>query len=72
MLDVTSRQIVASRVIDDRLAEARRAHLLREIHDETPAFSTGGKVAAGPSLIERLAEAIHRGTTPAHGRPAFR
>jgi hypothetical protein len=76
MLDVTSRQIVADRVIEDRHAEARRAHLLRAERTEAPAFMSGGRVVAGPGLLDRVLAAVRHlsapVSAPARGRPAYR
>jgi hypothetical protein len=72
MLDVTSRKIIADRVIEDRLAEARRDHLLRTDRTEAPAFESGGRVVTGPSLLDRIASAISRIPAPVLGRPAYR
>jgi hypothetical protein len=64
--------IVASRRIDDRLVEARRAHLLRESHADGPDFVEIGRLEASPSLLDRIATAWQRMAVPALGRPAFR
>jgi hypothetical protein len=71
MLHHTSRQIVAERSIEDRLAEVRRSHLLREGRSGQPAFRTGGAVYAGPSLLDRLADAMRHLGSPSFGHTAF-
>ncbi len=54
MLDTNSRYIVASRTIDDRLAEVRRAHVLRESQIGQDEHKAHAPVARGTSLLDRL------------------
>ncbi len=68
MLDTNSRHIIADRIIEDRLAEARRAHLLREIRTDVPEFKEAGRPVHGPSPFERLATAVRH--MASHGTPS--
>ncbi len=58
MLDTNSRYIVASRTIDDRLAEVRRAHVLREARAGEDQLKVSTRVQRGPSLLDRLVAAV--------------
>lgn len=78
MLDATSRYTIATRMNEERLAEARRAHLLRTVREErdgyetkTSAVSRGGRRAT----IGAAVAAIRRGLAQdpvggPHGAPA--
>jgi hypothetical protein len=68
MLDTNSRYIVASRTIDDRLAEVRRAHVLREAQLGQGGHEDHGPVVRGTSLLERLSGIVR--TFSANARPA--
>ncbi|HSG87035.1 MAG TPA: hypothetical protein VLA23_11915 [Candidatus Limnocylindrales bacterium] len=68
MLDTNSRYIVASRTIDDRLAEVRRAHVLRESQAGQDAPKVHRAVVPGPSLLDRLSSAV--GALASSARPA--
>lgn len=58
MLDTTSRSIVAHRIMDERQAEARRAHLISEARRERPDYEAHGPTVASPSALGRLAAAV--------------
>jgi len=64
----SSRLIVSHRIADDRIAEARREHLLRG--DET-GYEAHDRTRAGRSLLGRVAAALHHTPTATH-RPAYR
>ena len=72
MLDYNARQIIASRTIEDRHAEARRAHLLREARADIQATAATSKVETGPSLVDRLLTGIAQLRNPLVARPALR
>jgi hypothetical protein len=58
MLDTNSRYIVASRTIDDRLAEVRRAHVLREARAGEDQHRVSTPATRGHSLLDRLVAAV--------------
>ncbi len=72
MYDPSSRLIVTNRIIDERLAETRRAHLLRGERDEATGYAAHDRLATGRSLLERMAATLHLSIRPATHRPAFR
>jgi hypothetical protein len=73
MYDASSRLIVTNRVLEDRLAETRRAHLLRENNDDRDAFAEHARVSTEHSLLGRVAAAIRGAThSPVVRRPAYR
>jgi hypothetical protein len=65
MYDPASRLIVTHRINDERLAETRRAHLLRDDRDDAPTFVARDRVGAGRSLLGRVSAALHHATGPA-------
>lgn len=73
MYDPNSRLIVTHRIMDERLAETRRAHVLRTDRDEPTSYAAHDRLGAAQSLLGRMAAALHRSTRPvATHRPAFR
>ena len=70
MLDTNSRSIVANRVIDDRLAEVRRAHLLRESRSREDELKVVAAARRGPSVIDRLVNAVTSLVGDRTARPA--
>ncbi len=71
MLDYQARQIIAARTIEDRHAEARRSHLLREVRGSDSVVVTS-PVDAGPSVVDRLLDSLASIKIPLSGRLAFR
>lgn len=76
MYDVSSRRIVVDRIHQDRLAEAHRAHVLREAREGIAPHQERQRVSAGPSFVERVIARV-RGAAPVDrtqgartGRPA--
>ena len=73
MYDPNSRLLVTNRMNDERLAETRRAHLLRADRDEPDGYVADERLVAGRSLLDRVAAALHHSIRPAAThRPAFR
>jgi hypothetical protein len=57
MYDTSSRQAIVSRLHEERLAEARRAHLLRAARGEDD-FEVRGTVVPSAGLTSRLSGAL--------------
>lgn len=73
MYDPASRLIVTHRIADDRIAEARREHLLRASRNEDSGYQAEDRLPSGRSLLGRVGAALHHGARPATThRPAFR
>lgn len=73
MYDPNSRLILTHRIMDERLAETRRAHLLRTDRDEVASYAAHDRLGAAQSWLGRMVAALHRSTRPATThRPAFR
>jgi len=72
MLDhASSRRIVVAQAIEERQAEARRAHLLRTSPDDREGAPALDRVPAGVAIVDRILAALGR-LTPVARRPAFR
>ncbi len=54
MLDTNSRMMIANRMNEERLAEVRRAHILRESRIERPAYRAKAPVVASPGAVNRV------------------
>jgi hypothetical protein len=69
MLDTNSRYTIATRMNEERLAEARRAHLLRVARDERQGYEAAVPVVvAHPGVLQRaLAGATHAVRQLTHG-----
>lgn len=65
MYDPQARLTVVHRIHDERVAEARRAHLLRTDRDDDPTYTARDRVGARRSVLGRLAAAFHGATNPA-------
>jgi hypothetical protein len=70
MYDTNSRLIVTHRIAEDRMAEARREHLLRG--DDT-GYQAHDRTGTGRSVLGRVASALRHAprATTTH-RPAYR
>ena len=82
MLDPISQRAVVNRITQERVAEARREHLLRAARQERDAYEVRGH-AGSPSLRTTIASALgsvrhglashdltHHGHQPVHGAAA--